>query len=126
VETAGWLNPETARARKRKGQVGGMTESTREAIVECLHCGVEFSPRKAGHVYHSIECRHRGERAPHERTMVDPEAVGRLFDPARDPDERVRPDDWFPGPAEAAGVYSVDDVGTRRRWYRNLLDSGRL
>lgn len=97
---------------------------------ECLHCGVEFVPRKAGHVFHSIECRHRGERRADERQPIDVEAIERLFADSRDPRERVRPDDWFPGShdsATAAGValFAHDTVEGRRRWYLNLK-KGRL
>ena len=95
-------------------------------MAECLHCGVEFTPRKAGHVFHSIECRHRGERPPDQRVPIDVGAIERLFDERRDPDERVRPDDWFPGPDEFAEVDSVDTVAARRRWHRALRQQGLL
>jgi hypothetical protein len=72
-----------------------MTEALRPATADCLSCGQEFTPRKLGHVYCSPGCRHAG---PGQRVDRDPEAVNRLFDPDRDPSERVRPDDWHPTP----------------------------
>ena len=92
---------------------------------ECLHCGAPFVPRKVGHVFHSVECRHRGERRPDERQPIDLEAIERLFDESRDPGERVTDDDWFPG-AAMKHLYSFDSVGGRRRWYRSLQRLGRL
>lgn len=106
-----------------------MTEATRGLMAECLHCGVSFVPRKAGHVFHSIACRHRGARAPHERKPIDEEQIARLFDPKRDPSERCRLDDWFcPADADESirALYLYDTVGERRRWYRNLEQMGRL
>jgi hypothetical protein len=54
--------------------------------------------------------------------------VKRLFDPSRDPQERVREDDWFPGPSDAEwrALYAHETVGTRRRGYMNLMMSGEL
>jgi hypothetical protein len=101
-----------------------MTEPTRSRTVECLHCGKQFEPRKNGHVFCSVACRHKGERKPDERVVVDQAAVDRLFDPARDPDERVRDDEWFLGPPEFAALYAHESVGKRRRWYRNLVAEG--
>jgi hypothetical protein len=97
-----------------------MTEPTRLETTECLHCGAGFTPRKAGHVFCSITCRHRGARRPEDRAPVDHEAVERLFDPARDPDERVRVDDWHPGPPQWIALEACDTVRDRRRWYENL------
>ena len=59
---------------------------------------------------------------------MDTEAVRRLFHPSRDPEERVREDDWFPGPSdpEWRSLYAHETVGTRRRGYRNLMMDGRL
>jgi hypothetical protein len=94
---------------------------------ECLHCGTEFTPRKAGHVFHTIECRHRVERRPDERKPIDVDAIERLFDESRDAGERVRDDDWFPESGAAAKhLYTFDTVGGRRRWYLNLKAMGRL
>jgi hypothetical protein len=48
--------------------------------------------------------------------------VARLFDPSRDPKERVRDDDWHPTPD--SGFHDLDayqTVETRRRWYLNLI-----
>ena len=94
---------------------------------ECLSCGVEFEPRKLGHVFCSSFCRHRGERRPDERTRVDHDVIERLFDESRDPGERCREDDWFPAScAEMKELYGFDTVATRRRWYGNLLLEGQL
>ena|SRR5215218_3521542 len=104
-----------------------MTEPTRLETTECLHCGVEFVPRKAGHVFHSIECRHRGARRPEDRVPVDHEAIERLFDPRRDPGERVRADDWHPSPRTPfPELDACDTVEARRRWFVNLKTMGRL
>jgi hypothetical protein len=96
---------------------------------ECLRCGTVFTPRKYGHIYCSPQCRHRGERGPHDPPAVDPEQVDRLFDLARDPGERVRDDDWF-HPLDAApewkALYAHDTVEGRRRWYLTLVKEGRL
>jgi hypothetical protein len=93
---------------------------------ECLHCGGEFTPRKAGHVFCSTFCRHRGERAPHEREPIDHEAIERLFDPSRDPDARCRDDDWYPDSClEMKALDAGQTVRSRRRWYTNLQLSKR-
>jgi hypothetical protein len=59
---------------------------------------------------------------------IDPEQVKRLFDPDRDPNERVREDDWFAGPSdpEWRALYAHETVGGRRRWYMNLWMDGEL
>jgi hypothetical protein len=96
-------------------------------VAECLHCGVGFVPRNASHVFHSAECRHRGERQPHEREPVDHEQIARLFDEVRDPDEKVRPDDWHPNPdPEWQALDAWDTVGRRRRWYEELTLRGKV
>lgn len=98
-----------------------MTEARTPDRAECLHCGSDFAPRKAGHVFCSIPCRHGGELAPHERLKVDPAAIERLFDGRRDPDERVRPDDWYPHPGSPfEPLFAYDTVGGRRRWYEAI------
>jgi hypothetical protein len=88
---------------------------------ECLHCGGEFWPRRRGHVFCSSRCRHRGERRE-RRGPIEREQVARLFDPFRDPEERVRDDDWHPTPDSV--FHDLDwcqTVETRRRWYLNLI-----
>src|SRR4051812_6331593 len=93
---------------------------------QCLSCGIEFEPRKLGHVFCSSFCRHRGERRPDEREPVDHEQIARLFDEGRDPDERARADDWLPVSARVAkDLYACETVGTRRRWYAHLLVANR-
>jgi hypothetical protein len=100
---------------------------SRLVAAECLHCGREFVPRKSGHVFCSVDCRHRGERQPHERDAVDQAAVVRLFDASRDPETRVLPDDWHPFPGSAwVELDAHDSVEQRRRWYRALVKLGRL
>jgi hypothetical protein len=100
-----------------------LTRATRALLSECLHCGREFVPRKHGHVFCSVECRHGGERGPFDPPPDDPEVVARLFDPSRDPDGLVTMDDWF-APAGASesvkALYLVETVGQRRRWYMGL------
>ena len=97
------------------------------AIAECLSCGIEFTPRKEGHVFHSVGCRHRGERRPEERAPVDLAAIERLFDESRDLGERVRGNDWHPNPdTPLADLDGFDTVGSRRRWYLNLVRLGRI
>jgi hypothetical protein len=50
-----------------------------------------------------------------------------LFDPRRDPSERVREDDWHTSPASRfAELDSRDTVETRSRWHTELLELGRL
>jgi hypothetical protein len=52
--------------------------------------------------------------------------VERLFDPDRDPLERVREDDWHPEPPDSGwrDLDAVDTVATRRRWFEALEDQG--
>jgi hypothetical protein len=57
----------------------------------------------------------------------DPEQVARLFDPARDPAERVRRDDWYPDPDhDRFELDLTDTVEDRRRWYLTLRELGLL
>ena len=93
---------------------------------ECLSCGRGFEPRRIGHVYCSVDCRHRGERRP-DREPVDQQAVERLFDVSRDPESRVLPDEWHPLPGSPwVELDACDTVRQRRRWYRELVKLGRL
>ena len=102
-----------------------MTDRHAPLTAECLRCGVEFVPRKFGHVFCSSFCRHRGERQPAERVLGDPEQIARLFDEGRDPDEQVRPDEWHPSPdSEFVDLDAGDTVAARRRWYSNLVREG--
>jgi hypothetical protein len=96
-------------------------------VANCLRCGVEFAPRRAGHVFHNAACRHAGAREPHERVIVDHEQITRLFDSSRDPDEKVRADDWHPNPDPAwRALDSWDAVRVRRRWYEELVLAGKV
>ena len=94
----------------------------------CPYCWPLFRPRRRGHVFCSNFCPYRGERPVEEREEIDTEAVKRLFDPSRDPEELVRDDDWFPGPSDAEwrSLYASETVGGRRRWYMNLWMEGEL
>jgi hypothetical protein len=108
-----------------------MTEARRPATAECLSCGREFVPRKLGHVFCSSFCRHRhrgeGNDGRPGRPAVDPEQIERLFDSARDPQERVRPDDWHPSPDSGfPALDGWDTVAKRRRWYLTLIKEGLL
>jgi hypothetical protein len=94
---------------------------------QCLNCGIEFTPRKAGHVFCSAFCRHRGERRPDQRVPADPDLVAKLFDEGRDPEALVRVDDWHPGGPEWAALDAcVDTVRGRRAWYWEMQRQGRL
>ncbi len=92
-------------------------------MTECLHCGVEFQPRRRGHVFCSSPCRHRGARKPKDRIAVDHEQLARLFDESRDPNDPVRDDDWHPVPDSPWSELDwCQTVGQRRRWYLALLE----
>jgi hypothetical protein len=97
--------------------------SARPATAECLSCGKVFRPRRRGHIFCSKFCRHRGEKPPEERIALDSEQVRRLFDPDRDPEARVRDDDWHPAPdSPMHDLDAVHTVADRRRWYLALLE----
>src|SRR5581483_7922206 len=106
-----------------------MTQRTRALVAQCLHCGGEFKPRKAGHVFCSVGCRHLGERGPNDPPPVDPALIDRLFDPGRDPGERVTLEDWFSPmdtPENVKALYLCDTVAQRRQWYLRLRGMGRI
>jgi hypothetical protein len=109
-----------------------MTDRRAPETAECLHCGRTFTPRNLSHVFCAQKCRHLGERKPEDRAYAreSQDAVARLFDPRRDPSERVRAGDWFPGgrgDQEAwKALHDHDTVEVRRRWYRNLESLGEL
>ena len=94
----------------------------------CVNCGRKFARRRVGHVFCSARCRHQAGRVPpdEQAPAPDPEVVVRLFDPRRDPEERVRDDDWYPGSPAMQELYAWDTVGKRRRWFRELQRLGRL
>ncbi len=76
-------------------------------------------------------CRHRhrgiGNDGRRGRPVVDPEQIDRLFDNARDPQERVRPEDWHPSPDSGfLELDAYDTVGARRHWYLALIKEGLL
>jgi hypothetical protein len=89
-------------------------------MAECLHCGKEFTPRRAGHVYHSPWCRHHGERKPYDPPPVDQDQISRLFNPRRNPTERIADDDWHVGGTEWQSLDAADTVTDRRRWFESL------
>jgi hypothetical protein len=90
---------------------------------DCIRCRRRFVQHRRGHVFCSRRCRDRGPR-----TAIDVEAVERLFDPDRDPTERVREDDWFPESLDSGwrDIYAVDTVRARRNWFEALEDDGKL
>jgi hypothetical protein len=58
---------------------------------------------------------------------TDDEQVRRLFDESRDPNERVRDDDWHP--SQGTPWQELDwchTIGQRRTWYLNLKKEGML
>jgi hypothetical protein len=95
-------------------------------IASCARCGRAFVRHRRGHLYCSRRCRHRGVLG--RTATIDHEAVERLFDPDRDPAERVREDDWYPESLDSGwrDLYAVDTVATRRRWFKTLEDEGLL
>lgn len=93
----------------------------------CLRCGRPFEPRRRGHVFCSNLCRHRHQGETGKRPVLDHEQIARLFDEGREPEERVRDDDWHPTPG--SGFEELDahqTVGQRRRWYLALVEEGDL
>ena len=102
----------------------GRARSTGGRATLCLACGGEFRPRKRGHVFCSSLCRHRGPRRP-EQPTVDHDAIARLFDEGRDPDARVRDNDWYPQPPTMKDLDAHDTVAERRRWFLELSRRGR-
>ena len=73
-------------------------------VAECLRCRKEFEPRKAGHVFCSRECRHRGPRKEGDTVAPSEEELERLFDPKRDPERLVEATDWHPASWDLAWV----------------------
>jgi hypothetical protein len=66
---------------------------------------------------------------PEDAGPPDPEQVARPFDPIRDPNERVRRDDWYPtGPEHPRFEIDLDDdtVQDLRRHYLTLRELGLL
>ena len=53
---------------------------------------------------------------------LDPEAMERLLDPSRDPNEQVREDDWHPRPdSQFFGVDLAHTVAFRRVQLHNVI-----
>ena len=101
--------------------------------INCRCCGKLFTPSQDGHAFCRHKCRWTGAKPPEEWEEWD--AVERLWDELRDPDERVRPDDWlFKSPSWLTSENSVawrhlhdhETVGLRRRQYRRLEAAGEL
>jgi hypothetical protein len=60
---------------------------------------------------------------PKDQGVAD-EQIKRLFDETRDPEERVREDEWHPSPdADVAALDAWDTLASRRRWYLNLAET---
>jgi hypothetical protein len=70
-------------------------------------------------------CRYRYRGESSKLQLADPEQIARLFDESRDPNERVREDDWFPT-LGWADLFLADTVEQRRRWYLALLEERSL
>jgi hypothetical protein len=99
-----------------------------EKTANCLHCGKEFVPSRAGHLYHSRECRYAARDDP-DRRPVDHKLIERLLDKSRDPEGLVRDDDWHPavGLENGEKFRELDmwqTLGDRRRWYQTLREEG--
>jgi hypothetical protein len=96
-------------------------------VAECAHCHGEFVRRRSDHRFCCPEHRKLGERKPGAPALPDREQIARLFDKTRDPDERVRADDWHPsGDPRWHELDAWDTVGRRRHWYEELALLGRL
>jgi hypothetical protein len=88
-----------------------------------LRAGVRAPP--SGHIFCSRECRYGSD--DFDRIPADPAPVERLFAQDRDPEERVRPDDWYPDPdSPMQELDSWDTVDKRWRWYLNLREGRRV
>ena len=97
-------------------------------MAECLRCRREFTARKAGHVFCSRECRHRGPRKEGDTVAPSEGELARLFDPKRDPEGLVGPDEWHPA-GQGSPWLELDacqTVFTRRNWFRRLVREDRL
>jgi len=62
-----------------------------------------------------------------DQPPVNHDQIDRLFDESRDPEERVRPDDWHPNAhipegAKCIELDAYDTLASRRRWYVNLVE----
>ena len=71
----------------------------------------------------------RGSGSLTTRRRSTQEVVDRLFDRRRDPNEPVRPDDWF-APMDAPegwkALFAHESVGGSRRWFANLKALGEV
>jgi hypothetical protein len=99
-------------------------------IAKCLRCGRDFERRHSRHIYCSRDCRYGKDPAERLRAPT-PEQLKRLFDPTRDPESKVRLDDWhplieLPNGAEWRELDLLNSVASRRRWYRVLRAEGRV
>lgn len=92
-----------------------------------MHCRRLFEPRRGGHVFCSSSCRHRYRGELRGGMAIDRAQIERLFGDDRDPEDLVRQDDWHPSPASGfVRLDTWDTVGTRRHWYRALVEEGLL
>ena len=98
--------------------------------VSCASCGEMFTPRRRGQLYCTTACRRAGPME-FEKSAVEREAIGRLFDESRDPAACVERSDWYPhigtpdGDAFGALEDPADTVSSRRAWYLRLRQLGR-
>jgi hypothetical protein len=97
-------------------------------MIECLRCRKLFEPRKAGHVYHSRECRHKGPRREGETEPPSEGDLARLFDRKRVSAGRVDVEDWHPAGRESpwSRLDSKDSIESRRAWHSTLVEEGKL
>jgi hypothetical protein len=108
---------------RRLGRRNGNARAPRAPeTARCLRCQRVFEVRRPGHVYCSRTCRYAADFA--DFRPGDPIVVERLFDEDRDPNERVREDDWHPGPFPE--LDASDALESRRRWYATLRVLGRV
>jgi hypothetical protein len=76
----------------------------------------------------SRECRHRGPRKEGNTVAPSEAELERLFDPKRDPEGLVAPDEWQPAGKGSPWVEldACQTVFTRRSWFQGLVRKDRL
>jgi hypothetical protein len=116
-------SPEAPRApQQRPGYIDAATLAELQRLARSRPRSGRQSAAKASAI-RTLERLERSRRGP---ISNDP-AVLRLFDGDRDPDDRVRRDDWHPDPD--SGFFELelcDTVKRRRTWYRSLVKLGRV
>jgi hypothetical protein len=100
--------------------------------IPCAHCGELFRPTRRSHLYHSVECRRAGPAEFGTRkSTAEREAIRRLLDESRDPQEPCLPTDWYPSYGDGAEgdqfgrLEDVVPLSVRRAWFLNLKRRGR-